>query len=305
MAHEVRSDLDALQRGRASVTPAEGMKLYTTGFEGVSLRDFYRGRSAFLLCSGPSLVEHDLSQLHRRGILTMGVNNAWAVFRPDLWLCVDHPGRFLDVGWKDPGVLKFAPIANRDTRLRVQRAGGSIAHSAFCVRDMPSVLLYLRTERFDHKRWARLDQMTGLCWGCHNDTTDSLGIKGKRSCMLAAIHLLYYLGVRRLALVGADFRMDPARPYAFDERRNAASVRHNTALYRALDQRLAALRPELERAGMVITNCTPGSGLTAFDHEPFDEAVERAGRECAKPFTTAGWYTDLPEPAARAGAVAR
>lgn len=96
-------DLAALQTMLHVRRPAPtGLRLYTTAGDSVSLTDFYRGRSAFLVCSGPSLVEHDLSKLDRRGIVTMGVNNSWAVHRPTLWTCVDNPGRFIDTGWKDP-----------------------------------------------------------------------------------------------------------------------------------------------------------------------------------------------------------
>jgi hypothetical protein len=56
-----------------------------------ALRNIFHGQSAFLVCGGPSLASHDLDQLQRRGILTMAVNNAAAVVRPQLWTCVDDP----------------------------------------------------------------------------------------------------------------------------------------------------------------------------------------------------------------------
>jgi hypothetical protein len=79
------SDIAALQAGLAQRKPARsGVRLYTADFDGVSLCDFYRGRHAFLVLSGPSLAATDLSQLARRGIVSMGVNNSWAVHRPTL-----------------------------------------------------------------------------------------------------------------------------------------------------------------------------------------------------------------------------
>ena len=38
-------------------------------------------------------------------------------------------------------------------RLRIQKPNGQMAASAFRVKQMPSVLLYRRSERFDHKRF--------------------------------------------------------------------------------------------------------------------------------------------------------
>jgi len=283
------ADIAALQAGLHVRRPARnGLRLYTTDFDSVSLCDFYRGRSAFLVLSGPSLADLDLGQLTRRGIVTMGVNNSWAVHRPTMWTCVDSAGRFIDTGWKDPGILKFAPMSLWNDRLRIQKPGGTMAASAFRVRQMPSVLLYRRSEKFDPERFLEEDV---VCWGNHTSVTDSLGIKGKRSVMLTALRLLQYLGFRAVYLVGADFRMTAERGYAFDEERSAEAVRHNNVLYESLNQRFESLRPHFERHRFRVVNCTEGSGLTAFPHMPFAEAVARAGAECGKPVDTKGWYS--------------
>ncbi|RMH50629.1 MAG: hypothetical protein D6685_17945 [Bacteroidetes bacterium] len=282
-------DIAALQAGLHLRRPARnGLRLYTTDFDSVCLCDFYRGRQAFLVLSGPSLADHDLSMLDRRGIVTMGVNNSWAVHRPTLWTCVDNPGRFIDTGWKDPGILKFVPMANWNARLRIQKPGGRMAPSAFRVRQMPSVLLYRRSEHFDHRRF--LDEDT-VCWGNNSATKDSLGIKGKRSVMMVALRLLHYLGFRVVYLIGADFKMADDRRYAFDEARSSAAIRHNNLLYEALNRRFEAMRDYFKRSRFTVWNCTPGSGLTAFAHMPYERAVEKAGAECGKPVDTKGWYS--------------
>jgi len=282
-------DLAALQAGLHVRRPARnGLRLYTTDFDSVSLSDFYRGRQAFLVLSGPSLADHDLTLLNKRGIVTMGVNNSWAVHRPTLWTCVDSPGRFIDTGWKDPGVLKFVPMANWNGRLRIQKPDGTMAPSAFRVKQMPSVLLYRRSEHFDHRHF--LDEDT-VCWGNNSATKDSLGIKGKRSVMMVALRLLYYLGFRVVYLVGADFRMSPEQKYAFDETRGADAIRHNNVLYESLNQRFEAMQEYFKRSRFTIWNCTPESGLTAFAHMPYEQAIEKAAAECGKHVNTKGWYT--------------
>ena len=87
-------DIAALQAGLHIRRPARtGLRLYTTDFDSVSFSDFYRGRQAFLLLAGPSMATHELGRLNQRGIVTMGVNNSWALYRPTLWTCVDDPGR--------------------------------------------------------------------------------------------------------------------------------------------------------------------------------------------------------------------
>lgn len=282
-------DIAALQAGLHVRRPARnGLRLYTTDFDSVSLSDFYRGRQAFLVLSGPSLADIDLSQLDRRGILTMGVNNSWSVYRPNLWTCVDSPGRFIDTGWKDPGILKFVPMSSWNGRLRIQKPNGTMKPSAFRVKQMPSVLLYRRSEHFDHRKFLDEDV---VCWGNNSATKDSLGIKGKRSVMLVALRLLHYLGFRTVYLVGADFKMADDRKYAFDETRTNAAIRHNNVLYDSLNQRFEAMADYFKKSRFNVLNCTPDSGLTAFPHLPFDDAVAKASAECGKPVNTKGWYT--------------
>ena len=65
---ENQSDIAALQAGLKARKPArDGLRLYTAPptFESVSLCGFYRGRSAFLMLSGPSLKQIDLSLLEK------------------------------------------------------------------------------------------------------------------------------------------------------------------------------------------------------------------------------------------------
>lgn len=284
-----RADSAAVSRGVAEAgDDAAGMSVWTPDWKPANLRNWLRRRAVFLVLSGPSLQSLDLTLLHQRGIVSMGVNNSWLVHRPTLWTCVDAPDRFADVGWKDAGIVKFLPAAWRDARLRANTADGVFRPSSFTVAEMPSVWLYRRLDGFNHARF--LNQQAGVSWGCDGKVYDSLGINGKRSVMQAALGLLGYLGAGDVFLVGADFRMTPESRYAFDESRSAEAVRHNNALYRALDERFRALRPEFARHGMRVWNATPGSGLTAFDLIDYREAVERATAEAGRPTNSRGWY---------------
>jgi len=285
---ENSGDIAALQAGPKQRKPARsGVRLYTADFDSMSLCDFYRGKSAFLVLSGPSLAQLDLAQLNRRGVVTMAVNNAWSLHRPTLWTCVDDPGRFIDTGWKDPGILKIVPVSHFDKRLRVQNPDGSFRASAFKVRQMPGVLFYRRSDHFDHGRFLKNDTIN---WGQDGEHTDSLGIKGKRSVMLAALHLLHYLGFRTVYLLGCDFKMAGDRKYAFDENRSAQAIRHNNILYESLHKRFEALKPHFDQQGFKVINCSAGSELSVFERMEFADAVEAAGAECGKALNTAGWY---------------
>ncbi len=291
---ENQSDIAALQAGLKARKPSrDGLRLYTADFDSVSLGGFYRGRSAFLILSGPSLTQIDLAALNKRGVVTMAVNNAWAVHRPTLWTCVDDPGRFIDTGWKDPGILKFVPTCMWDKRLRIQGPDGAMRNSAFRVRQMPSVMFFRRADHFDHERFLTGDSVP---WGNDAKNPDSLGITGKRSVMLVALRLLHHLGFGTVYLLGCDFKMAEDRKYAFAENRAANAIRHNNVLYDSLARRFEALKPHFEKHRFRVVNCSPGSELQVFERMEFPDAVAAASAECGKPVNTQGWYEPNPTP---------
>lgn len=286
-----QSDIVALQRGLKNRAAARnGLRLYTADFDSISLGGFYKGRSAFLVLSGSSLNDLDLTRLDRRGIVTMGVNNSWTVHRPTLWTCVDDPGRFIDTGWKDPGVLKFVPVCHWGRKLRIQAGDVIMRDSAYRVAQMPSVLFFRRSNHFDHERFLTGDTVPS---GNDPKSTDSLGIKGKRSVMLVALRLLHHLGFRTVYLLGCDFRMAADHKYAFDETREAAAIRHNNVLYDSLSRRFEALLPHFEKHRFRVVNCSPGSGLGVFERMTYEGAIAAVSAECAKPVNTQGWYTPV------------
>lgn len=262
--------------------------LFTRDGHNVFLGDMYRGRAAFLITSGPSLNDFDLSQLSRRGILTCAVNNAAAVHRPHLWVSVDSPGNFVDAIWRDPGIMKFVPLCHMEKHFIVRNERDELIPSQEVVGDMPAVFGYRRNERFKADQWLYEDTFN---WGSHSKQRDSEGNKGSRSVMYVAIRLLFYLGIRRLYLLGCDFRMEQgARNYAFEQERSRSSVRGNNESYRILNRRMARLLPYFEREGFEVINCTPNSGLTAVPYMPFDTALRDATAEMPAHISTAGMY---------------
>ena len=262
--------------------------LFTRDGHNVFLGDMLRGCTAFLICAGPSLLQHDLSRLQQRGILTCAVNNAATVVRPSLWVSVDDPGNFCDVIWKDPGIWKFVPLCHMEKPFTVRTAAGELVPSTELVGDMPSVFGYRRNEAFDAEQWLFEDTFN---WGNHSQRVDAHGIKGSRSVMLIALRLLFYLGVRRIYLLGCDFQMTfGAQNYAFDQERTRSSVSGNNGTYHALNIRLGALLPHFKREGLEIFNCTPNSGLRVFPSCDYETAVQDALSGIPRQAVTSGMY---------------
>ncbi|MCA9089937.1 MAG: hypothetical protein KDA90_15050 [Planctomycetaceae bacterium] len=262
--------------------------LFTRDGHNVFLGDMHRGRAAFLICSGPSLRTQDLTPLQERGFLTMAVNNAATIIRPNLWCSVDDPRNFCDVIWRDPGILKFVPLCHMEKPFSVRDEQGALVDSRERVGDMPGVFGFRRNEAFVAEQFLTEDTFN---WGNHGNRTDALGHKGSRSVMLPALRLLYFLGIRQVYLLGCDFRMDPGTSnYAFEQDRSLSSVRGNNQTYRVLNSRFRQLLPRFEAAGFHVSNCTPDSGLTAFPMLDYEEAIRAVRETMPQRVITANMY---------------
>ena len=91
--------------------------------------------------------------------------------------------------------------------------------------------------------------------------------------MLAAMRLLHHLGIRKVFLLGVDFKMDADYTYHFEQERHRAVIDCNRKTYGLLNERFSELLPAFEAEGFEVLNCNPESGLTAFPSIDFEEAV--------------------------------
>lgn len=87
------------------------------------LAGLYYGADMFMIGGGPSLRDLDLSQLQRRGIVSLGMNNVGAYVRPNIWIHGDPPHKFHHAIWYDPGIIKLTPRAKLWNVLREKRDG--------------------------------------------------------------------------------------------------------------------------------------------------------------------------------------
>lgn len=224
------------------------------------LIDMYRGRSVFLIASGPSFLKVDKVKLAQPGIVTMGLNNSPRTFRPNLWTCVDQPDHWIRSIFLDPKIMKFCPLGwhdrevfNSDTWTFMQDKLGQC----------PNMVYYRRNERFRADQYLFEDRIN---WGNHKD------FGGGRSVLLAAIRILFLLGFRRVNLLGVDFDMSETSKYHFDQDRHRGAIKGNNSTYQFLQKAFTELKPHFERAKFEVFNCNPESKLTAFPKVSFDEA---------------------------------
>lgn len=249
---------------------------------------WYPGATALLFCSGPSLGSIPMDFGADLPVLRVAVNQAATKIRPDLWICCDTPGRFHDRIWTDPRIRKFFP---QDTLLHTLRRqeGSEIVDWNRRAFECPGAIAYARSYGFDHQRFFEGDEIQ--CGPLVGERC-SLGIEGGRSVMLAALKILFLLGIRRVFLFGADFKMDARRPYVTDELRKSSEIDDNNQLYEKMNRRLGAILPLAEDArGFVVRNCTFGSGLTSVRYVQMSTTMNELAREFPRSkMKTDGWY---------------
>jgi len=237
---------------------------FTSDLRSIALENMYNGGHAFLIASGPSFKDVDKNLLRKPGILTMGLNNSPASFRPNLWTCVDTPSSFLASIWLDPTITKIVPISHIDKPLFNSEEWKDINTK---VGDCPNVFYYRRNEVVNTDEYAFEDTIN---WGNHSN------VGGGRSVLLTAIRLLYLLGVRHLNLLGVDFNMDKDNKYHFSQDRNRGSINGNMSTYSSMKKWFAEIRKIFDNIGFSIKNCNKDSKLEAFDFISLEDAIGNA-----------------------------
>jgi hypothetical protein len=229
--------------------------------QAIPIDGLYNGASCFLIVSGPSLLNYDLSKLNAPGVITFGVNNSPKVFRPTMWTSVDSPQKFLLSIWRDPRIMKFVPDGKPDRHLF---DNWKWEVSDIKVKDCPNVVYYPRNDRFQAATF--LTEPT-VNWGSHKQ------FGGKRSVMLAALRLIYQIGCRRVFLLGCDFNMREDKQYAWSQIKHPGGIKGNNKTYARNIDRFTELRPIFEQAGFFVYQCYKESALQVFPYISYESAL--------------------------------
>jgi hypothetical protein len=253
----------------------------------------------FIMLSGPSLAELDISQLALRGAYTIAVNNAATLWRPNAWTCVDPPMKFHNAIWTDPGVLKICPqpLLNRVIRHKLPsgRIEGLRSESGVPVvpSACPNTIGYRRNPNFTPENYL---SEPSINWGTSKKWANRLAKRGHPrprilNVMLAVLKIAYSLGFRHVFLLGCDFAMQADRCYAFDELSKNGKAESNNNAYRVLSNMLTELLPHFQNAGFNVYNCNPKSNLRVFPFVGFDDAIRSATAHVPQdPLDSVGWY---------------
>lgn len=264
----------------------------------LNLHGLCQGATCFIILSGPSIRDLDLSRLHTRGIYTLGINNSPAIFRPNFWTYSDRPNKFHDAIWQDPAVIKSV-VSGPRSHLHKFQLQQKVEPGTFkpltwpngdplFPRDMPGVIGHERNTHFRPEQWLTEPSIN------RGNSKKSAQKNGHPHCintMFTAVKTAYALGFRVVFLLGCDFAMTETRPYAFPQAKGSGGVGGNNFSYQKMNVMFGLLKPHFIDAGFHVFNCNADSNLTVFDHVPYDKAIESATRHVPQdPLDTEGWY---------------
>lgn len=253
------------RRARAKITTIDKSAqqiavVNAIGNSAACLENSWKDTGCFLVCGGPSLNAMDLTLLGQRGITIAAVNQCGATHvRPHIWFSVDSPDRFHSSIWLDPTVMKFAKRRYAKNTV-YEKTQGQFVDTKKQLKTLPNMWFYEHSGSYDPATFLTQPNPT---WG-----------NTRHSVMLIAIRLLYWLGMRTIYIVGADFHMSPEQTYAFDDPKDHIASASNNATYRWLNEIFLELRPYFADRGLSVYNATPGGNLTAFDRVTYNEAVD-------------------------------
>ncbi len=239
----------------------------------VNIEGLYAGQAIFLICNGPSIDGMNLVPLDTR--MTFGINNG-GILRPTFWTAQDTAAKFSDAIWLDPTITKIVPHP---------RAGAHFWDSVNnCVSNIlvgqcPSVIYHQKISACDADTWL---DATCIQWGIPKDDGHRL------NSMVAALHIIWFLGFRTVYIIGADFHMSSNKPYFFDENGSSGKAAGNNSLYKLTNEYLTLLDPLCQERGYNIFNCTDGGNLTALRRKTFTDALKDT--EIATMRETLGMY---------------
>lgn len=202
----------------------------------LKLRERERGRRAFVLANGPSVLEHDLSRL--RGELVIGMNASPLLEREHGFASAYYAvsdRRFLTHPEKR-GLAVDGAAAGAVRVLRSELA----ADDDPALRDRTA---YVRPLGRDGFSW---NLAAGYYFGC---TTTML-----------ALQLAAYLGCRDIYLLGVDLRYDAERPRFYAESVPQAEDGFTSVQI----WNIAQAARQLRRRGVNLAGCSPRSYLRPY-----------------------------------------
>ena len=255
-AQRLGADWAAWRRGRGAYDPEFAWL--------PPLQGKYRGRSCFVVGTGPSLCLEDLERI--RPAYSFGVNAAVLAlgqtgWRPDFYLIQDE--------YVYQRLEAALALAASSCQLKAVWVGQNIARRFPLPVWYKTYPLHLLDHRLLHRRGWGTFRCSADCYRCVYDGY---------SVVFSALQLAAYLGFGPIFLLGCDCDYAQPRthfiPCGIPQPRDSGQriIQGHRAFWAFARQR-----------GLRVYNCTRGGALEVYPRIPLEQAVRHAAREGRKP----------------------
>lgn len=202
----------------------------------------FEGEHVWLICGGPSIRGFDLESLDG---CTASINEIGIDCLTDIWIGGNQRIKYYPGSFWTRETLYFV----RKDVDQLPRCGNLVTWKERTDREL-NVSGFLEGD--------------SVCWGAVG-TLDGKRIL-RNSIMLAAFGVLCRLGFREVRLLGCDWQQSQESLYGHDHRSYEENgIRYSNEQFQIMEQWFSQLRPQFERSGFHVVNCTDGGSLEVFE----------------------------------------
>jgi len=260
--------------------------------EPIDLEGLWSPSPGFLVGGGPSLQDFDINRLRERGIVSLGINQCAAMAPVKAWVFSDAHWKFHHALFLDPAIMSFVPTY-KATRWAHAKTELGFQKIEMRIKECPNTLTYDRQTCFVPETFFTTPYAH---WGPSKDQpkdrpfpNENEKWSGFLCTMMIGLRILYYLGCRRIYLLGIDFQGKDGKCYGFPEEKLDKGRWERR--YGKEERMLDSLNQEMENRGIEMFNCNPNSRCSLYSHVPFDLAIKDCkGSIPDEPLDTFGWY---------------
>ena len=217
-------------------------KPYRSDFLKLSWQNVYYGKDIILCGTGPSLWNVDPQQLRNKNKSIFGLNNSFNLIEPDFWMGVDEPSAFKS-SLAQSECIKFFSWNHRKNK-KIKKAKNAYFYKLYGV------------EKVSNGEFS-----SDVCF---SGPYISFLFEGYTFSM--ALQMIYWLGFRKVFLLGCDFGGDSKLSKLSTNAYKEAGQQEN--LTKALD----FLKVTSNSGGLDIISCTENSPINEFlAYKPLSE----------------------------------
>jgi hypothetical protein len=229
-----------------------GLWFFKDKWEVAPFANRIKDKDFYLVCGGPSLKEVPPESLRVPNALLVVMNNAYPYIRPDIWVGMDHPHCY-------PRQVLWEPF------MKIMRGGYQHKTSeGRAIRDKFN-LFFADCSKFE-------DPHSEI----FKPPTDSTVFIWKKNVMTITMHILIWMGAKRINIVGCDLSGEHGDYHSDEVNLSKVNKTWNRKTYNEINKFLKKIVPMAKKNGVEINSCTPDSRINEYmNYIPLEAALKK------------------------------